>query len=98
MEGDEANYTAFLLGTPSLQAAGCSLQPIVKLPRARFLLCILHLTTAMGSLLGEFVDREARSVTPALCQDLQVLLSERRAGWSVYGSASPDGEETAKFF
>ena len=22
MEGDEANYTAFLLGTPSLQAAG----------------------------------------------------------------------------
>ena len=24
MEGDEANYTAFLLGTPSLQAAGCS--------------------------------------------------------------------------
>ena len=24
MEGDEANYTAFLHGTPSLQAAGCS--------------------------------------------------------------------------
>ena len=24
MEGVEANYTAFLLGTPSLQAAGCS--------------------------------------------------------------------------
>ena len=34
----------------------------------------------------------------ALRQDLQVLLSERRAGWSVYGSASPDGEETANFF
>ena len=39
-----------------------------------------------------------RSVTPALRQDLQILLSERRAGWSVYGSASPHGEETAKFF
>ena len=24
MEGDEAHYTAFLLGTPSLQANGCS--------------------------------------------------------------------------
>ena len=24
MEGDEAHYTAFFLGTPSLQAAGCS--------------------------------------------------------------------------
>ena len=32
MEGDEANYTAFLL--PSLQAAGCSTQRILKLPRA----------------------------------------------------------------
>ena len=98
MEGDEANYTAFLLGTPSLQAAGCNTQPVLKLPRAWVVLCILHLTTAMGRLLGEFVDREARSVTLALRQDLQVLLSERRAGWSVYGSASRDGEKTANFF
>ena len=98
MEGDEANYTAFLLGTPSLQAAGCSTQPILKLPRAWVVLCILHLTMAMGRLLGEFVDREARLGTPALHRDLQVLLSERRAGWSVYGSASPDGEETANFY
>ena len=64
MEGDEANYTAFLLGTPSLQAAGCSTQPILKLPRAWVVLCILHLTMAMGRLLGEFVHREARLVTP----------------------------------
>ena len=98
MEGDEANCTAFLLGTPSLQATGCSTQRILKLPRAWVVLCILHLTMAMGHLLGEFVDREARSVTPALRQGVQVLLSERRAGWSVYGSASPDGEETANFF
>ena len=28
MEGDEANYTAFLLGAPSLQATGCSTQRI----------------------------------------------------------------------
>ena len=52
---------------------------------------------ATGRLLGEFVDREARSVTPALRQDLQVFLSERRAGWSVYGSASPEGEQAANF-
>ena len=89
MEGDEANYTAFHLGTPSLQAAGCSTQRILQLPRAWVVLCILHLTMAIGRLLAEFVDREARSVTPALRQDLQVLLSERRAGGSVYGLASP---------
>ena len=56
MEGDEANYPAFLLWTPSLQAVGCSTQRILKLPRAWVVLCILHLTTAMGCLLGEFVD------------------------------------------
>ena len=98
MEGDEAHYTAFLLGTPSLQAAGCSTQRILQLPRAWVVLCILHPTMAMGRLLGEFVAWEARAVTPSLRQDLQVLLLERRAGWSVYGSASPDGEEKANFF
>ena len=98
MEGDEAPYTAFLLGTPSLQAAGCSTQRILQWPRAWIVLCILHLTMAMGRLLGEFVGREARAATPSLRQHLQVLLSERLAGWSVYGSASPDGEETANFF
>ena len=97
IEGDEANYTAFLLGTPSLQAAGCSTQPILKLPRAWVVLCILHLTMAMGRLLGEFVDREARLVTPALCRDLQVLLSERRAGRSIYGSASLMGRRRPIF-
>ena len=74
------------------------MQHIVKLPHAWVVLCILHLTIAMGRLLGEFVDREARAVTPSLRQDLQVLLSERRASWSVYGPASPDGEERANFF
>ena len=89
MEGDEAHYTAFLLGTPSLQAAGCSTQPIWKLPRALVVLCLLHVTMAKGRLLGEFVDRVARLVTPSLRQDLQGLLLERRVGWSVYGSPSP---------
>ena len=98
MEDDEAHYTAFLLGTPFLQADGNNTQRILKLPRAWVVLCILHLTMAMGRLLGEFGDREARLVTPALRQDLQVFMSERRAGWSVYRSASPDGEETANFF
>ena len=98
MEGDEAHYTAFFLGTRSLQAAGCSTQQILKLPRAWVVLCFLHLTMAMGRLLGKFVDQEAKAVSTALRQHLQLLLSERRAGWSVYGSPSPDGEEAAIFF
>ena len=98
MEGEEAHYKAFLLGMPSLQAAGCSTQRILKLPCALVILCFLQLTMAMGRFWGEFVDREDRLVNPTLREDLQVLPSERRAGWSVYGLASPDGEETANFF
>ena len=55
MEGDEANYTDFLLGTPSLQVAGCSTQRILKLPRAWVVLCILHLTMAMGAFRGSLL-------------------------------------------
>ena len=74
------------------------MQCILKLPRAWVVLCILPLTMAMGRLLGEFVDREARAVTPSVRQDLQLLLSEKGAGWGIYGEAAPDGEETANVF
>ena len=74
------------------------MQRILKLPHGWVVLCILHLMMAMGRLFGEFVDREATGVTPSLRQDLQVLLSEWRAGWSIYGSALPDREETPNFF
>ena len=77
------DWSAFLLVTLSLQGAGCSTLRILQFPRAWVVLCIVHLTMAMGRLLGEFVHREARGVTPSLRQDLQVLLSERRASWSV---------------
>ena len=66
MEGDEAHYTTYLLGALSLQAAGCSMHPILKLPRAWVVFCILHLTMAVGCLMGGFVDREAGWITPSL--------------------------------
>ena len=39
MEGYEAHYTAFVLGTPTLQAAGCSMQRILKAPRSSCAFC-----------------------------------------------------------
>ena len=76
----------------------CKQGRILQSPRAWVVLCILHVAIAIGRLLGEFVNREARGITPSLPQDLQVLLLERRAGWNIYNSASPDVEETANFF
>ena len=49
------------------QADGCSMQPILHLPHAGVVaLCILHLTMVMGRLLGDFVDLEARDVSPSV--------------------------------
>ena len=93
LEGDGTLFMAFLLGTPSLEAAGCSMPPILHLACAFAILCILHLTMDMGRLLGEFVGRGARGVSPSVRQDLQILLSERMTGCNVYGVISPDGEE-----
>ena len=84
MHGDEAQYMAFRLGMPSLEDAGCSMQQNLRLPFVWVLFYILQSTMAMGSLFGEFVDRQVGAITPSLRQDLQVLLSERHAGWSVY--------------
>ena len=55
MEGNEVHYTAFVLGAPYLQAAGCSMQPSLKLPCAWVVLCISHLIAAIGCLSGVFV-------------------------------------------
>ena len=55
MEDDEAHYTAFLIGTPFLQVACCSMHRILEWPHVSAVPCILHLTMAMGCLLGEFV-------------------------------------------
>ena len=67
MEGDEANYTAFLLGRPSLQAASCSTQRILKLPRAWVVLCILHTTMAMGRLHNPRHVKVCKQPCHALC-------------------------------
>ena len=74
------------------------MQPILRLPRASIVLCILSLDHGYGLFAREFVDREVREVAPSVRQELQVLVSERRAGWSVYGLTSLDGEETANFY
>ena len=94
-QGDAAHYRAFLLGTPSFPAAACNMQPILHLPCACFVLCILHLTMAIARWLGEFVDREVRGFSPLVREDLEVFPSVRRAGCSVYGVGSLDGQATA---
>ena len=47
-ESDHTQRTSFLLGTPALKAAGCSVEPVVVIARCRVVMCILHCCMAMG--------------------------------------------------
>ena len=58
-ESDHAQRTSFLLGTPSLKAAGCSVEPVVGIARCRVVMCILHCCMAMGRLQMTNIERLA---------------------------------------
>ena len=53
MRTTESNHeqgTFVLLGTPSLEAASCSLDLVVVIARCRVVMCILHCYMALGHL------------------------------------------------
>ena len=49
-ESDHEQRTSFLLGTPSLKAASCSVDPVVVMARCRVVMCSLHCCMAIGRL------------------------------------------------
>ena len=58
-ESDHAQRTCFLLGTPALKAAGCSVKPVVVIARCRVVMCILQCCMAMGRLQMTNIERLA---------------------------------------
>ena len=49
-ESDHEQRTFVLLGTPSLEAASCSLDLVVVIARCRVVMCILHCYLALNHL------------------------------------------------
>ena len=101
-ESDHAQRTSFLLGTPSLKAAGCSVEPVVVIVRCRVVMCILHCCMAMGRLQMTNIERLAAErlaggdeVSRAA---IQAVLHEHRTGCRLGKGCSPDGEETSRLF
>ena len=101
-ESDHAQRTSFLMGTPSLKAAGFSVEPVVVIARCRVVMCILHCCMVMGRLQMTNIERLAAQrlaggdeVSRAA---IQVVLHEHRIGWPLAKDCSPDGEETSRLF
>ena len=101
-QSDHEQRTSFLLGTPSLKAAGYSVDPVVVIARYRVVMCILHCCMALGRLQMANIERLANDrlapgdqVTRAA---IQATLHEHRTGCHLRKDASPDGEETSRLF
>ena len=91
-ESDHEQQTSFLLGTPSLKAAGCSMDPVVVIARCRVVICILHCCMSLGRLQMANIERlgndrlaPANQVTRAA---IKATLREHRTGCRLEKDAS----------
>ena len=98
-ESDHEQRTSFLLGTPSLKAAGCSVDPVVVIARCRVVMCILLCCMALGRLQMANIEQLANDrLSPGdqvICAAIQATLHEHRTGCRLGKDASPYGEETS---
>ena len=101
-ESNHEPQTSFLLGTPSLKAASCSVDPVVVIARCRVVMCNLHFCMALGCLQMANIERLANDrlapgdqVTRAA---IEGTLHEHRTGCRLGKDASPDVDETSHLF
>ena len=101
-ESDHEQRTSFLLRTPSLKAAGCSVDPVVVIARCRVVMCILHCCMALGRLQMANIERLANDrLAPGdqvIRAAILATLHEHRTGCRLGKDASPDGEEASRLF
>ena len=95
---DHAQQQSFLLGTPSLKAAGCLMDPVVVIARYRVVMCILQCCMAMGRLQMANIERLINDrLAPGdrvTCAPIYASLHEHRIGCVLW----KDDEETSRLF
>ena len=99
---DHEQRTCFLLGTPSLKAARCSVDPAVAMARPRIDMCILHCCMALGRLQMANIERPAHDLLAPGDEvrraRVKATLHDHRSGCRPGEDASPDGEENSRLF
>ena len=91
-----------MLGTPSLKAAGCAVDPVVVVARCGVVMCILHCCMALGRMQMANIERLAYDrLVPGdhvTLAPMHATLHERRTRCRLGNCASPDSEETSRLF
>ena len=98
MEWDRAHHACFLAGRKSLHCAGCSVTPLLVMPRQWVIPCILHCTMAIGRLRQDFIRKESEGLRAADTIRQEGDLADHKTGCSIFQSQFPDGEESRAMF
>ena len=98
MRSNANNHRRYLMTRKSLDAAGCTGEPLLVMARNRVFLCILHCGMAFGRLFVAFVEARVGNHPPEVAGEVQKNLCRNRCGVRLGAHNAPDGEEAHNLF
>ena len=91
---DATNYRRYQVTRKSLDAGGCTGEPLLVTPKNRVCLCSLHCCMALGRLFVAFLEAQVGNHPPEVAGEVQKILYRSRCGVRLGAHNAPDGEET----
>ena len=95
---DANNHRRYLMTRKSLDAAGCTGEPLLVIARNRVFLCILHCCMAFGRLFVAFLEAQVGNHPHEVAGEVQKILYRNRCGVRLGAHNAPDGEEAHNLF
>ena len=92
-QSDANNHRRYLMTRKSLDAAGCTGEPLLVIARNRVFLCILHCCMAFGGLFVAFLEAQVENHPPEVAGEVQKNLYRNPCGVRLGAHNAPDSEE-----
>ena len=90
---DVNNHCRYLVTRKSLDAAGCTGEPLLVIARNWVFLCILHCCMAFGRLFVAFLEAHVGNHPPQVAEEVQKIMYRNRCGMRLGAHNAPDREE-----
>ena len=97
-QSDATNHRRYQVTRKSLDAAGCTGEPLLVLATNRVFFCILHCCMAFGRLFVAFVEAQVGNHPHEVAGEVRKILYRKWCGVHFGAHNAPDGEEAHKRF
>ena len=95
---DAINHRRYLMTRKSLDAAGCTGEPLLIIARTGYFFCILHCCMAFCRLFVAFLEAQVGNHPPEVAGEVQKNVYRNRCGVRLGAQNAPDGEEAHNLF